>query len=438
MRVISAILVALATACASGGPRYLGPGPGSGTAGVEVDRARVELDAARAADDRRDDRSGREHAARAVEILQTSLRADPHSRAAAETLGEAYYIQGHFGGRGAFERAVTHLERVLAVDPDALEGARWLAHAYARLGVADRVAYYAGYVESMAGDPELMREMTELRKPFQQEFLASWNEYEGFYQSRAAVLQEMDPATFQFRTIVQVTPQFEQELAARGLQQITAQLQFRDDPETQAYLQKVVDKLVAATPGPPFQYAVQLVESQDVNAMAFPGRILVNTGLLRFAENEAELVAVLSHELAHIYAHHSARQFLGDYQRRRLTAAILANVDLGKEYQEQLLNLGAVVTLELINRGYSRAQEKEADRYGTHIAFNGGYNPTFMTSFFVRLYESNPNHPWKILATHPPTTERIEYTAEYLEAFPLDVEMQIDSEEFQNMKARLR
>jgi predicted Zn-dependent protease len=90
------------------------------------------------------------------------------------------------------------------------------------------------------------------------------------------------------------------------------------------------------------------------------------------------------------------------------------------------------------SRGYSRGQEKEADRYGTHIAFNAGYNPTFMTKFFLRLYESNPKSPWKLLATHPPTTERIEYTTQYLEAFPLDTEMQIDSQEFKDMKARLK
>ena len=67
-----------------------------------------------------------------------------------------------------------------------------------------------------------------------------------------------------------------------------------------------------------------------------------------------------------------------------------------------------------------------------------GYNPTFMTKFFLRLYQANPKQPFKLLSTHPPTTERIEYTSSYLDAFPLETEMQIDSKDFKDMKARLK
>jgi predicted Zn-dependent protease len=164
----------------------------------------------------------------------------------------------------------------------------------------------------------------------------------------------------------------------------------------------------------------------------------VNTGLVKFADSEAELIAVLSHELAHIYAHHGARHLVASYQKGQVAGMLLGAVKTDNKLHETLLGIGVAAGLELLSRGYSRGQEKEADRYGTHIAFNAGYNPTFMTKFFLRLYESNPKSPWKLLATHPPTTERIEYTTKYLEAFPLDTEMQIDSQEFKDMKARLK
>jgi predicted Zn-dependent protease len=61
-----------------------------------------------------------------------------------------------------------------------------------------------------------------------------------------------------------------------------------------------------------------------------------------------------------------------------------------------------------------------------------------MTKFFLRLYEANPKQPFKLLSTHPPTPDRIQYTTAYLEAFPLDQEMQIDSQEFKDIKARIR
>lgn len=432
--------------CASGGgaPLYLGPsGASGGSAAVasSLDLARADLEAAREAMDRTEREKAKNRLRRAEQTLREALEADPHSREAAVMLGEALLRRGELGDKGALERCARHLEQVMAVDPDAVEGARHLAHAYARLDRADRVSYWAAYVGSVTDDPGLAGEMAALRRPFQEEFLSSWYEYEGYYESKDALVQEMQP-NFQVVTLFQVTPEWERQLAARSLQQLTPSLRLSQDEETRSYLQTLVDRLVAKTPGPAFPYEVQLVESEEVNALALPGKVLVNRGLLAFAESEAELVAVLSHELAHIYAHHGARQFVADFRRQQVAGALLAGLkeaaELDAGWEAQLLDLGAAVTLELIERGYSRGQEKEADRYGTHIAFNAGYNPTFMSSFFVRLYEANPKQPWKLLSTHPPTTERIEYTTRYLEAFPLDVEMQVDSEEFQAMKSRLR
>jgi predicted Zn-dependent protease len=124
-------------------------------------------------------------------------------------------------------------------------------------------------------------------------------------------------------------------------------------------------------------------------------------------------------------------------KNQKLIGGLLSEVRLKNELHVRLLNLGIEAGLELLRRGYNRSQESEADRMGTHIAYNAGYNPTYMTSFFVKLYESNPNAPPRLLATHPPTEQRIEETSYYLELFPLDKEMQIDSREFQEMKRRL-
>jgi predicted Zn-dependent protease len=183
---------------------------------------------------------------------------------------------------------------------------------------------------------------------------------------------------------------------------------------------------------------VDIVESPVINAMAFPGRILVNTGLIKFCESEAELVTVLSHEVGHIYAHHSARALVASYRKRSIAGTLLQTLKVDNtNLKDQLITLGVSMGLEILDKGYSRGEEKEADKYGTHIAFNAGYNPTFMTKFFLRLYQANPKQPFKLLSTHPPTPERIEYTTAYLEAFPLETEMQIDSQEFKDMKQRL-
>jgi predicted Zn-dependent protease len=198
-----------------------------------------------------------------------------------------------------------------------------------------------------------------------------------------------------------------------------------------------VDRLEAQTPGPPIHNVVEVVDSPEPNAAALPGHIRVHTGLIRFADSEAELVAVLAHELGHVYAHHAARLTVSEIRSRMTASALLSLVHVENELYRQLIDIGVDVGIDLLLKGYSRQYETEADRYATHLAFNAGYNPTFMTSLFVRLYQLDPSTPFRLTATHPPTSERIERTTAYLEDFPLEREMQVDSREFQELKRSL-
>lgn len=447
--IAAVIMTALApidrNAFAFAQPGYVGPTPASGkpassypdvAAQVSTGQADLEL----AIVGRHDARNARKSLTRAQQTLERALKTNPTSRTAAETLGKVYYMQGELGDKSGYERCVRFLESVFDVDVDAIDAPRYLALAYSKLRKANETITNAAAAAAMTTDTAVIREMNELKKPYQEAFLASWYAYGKYYESPAAKMTRLNPQTYALEPVAQITPQFEQDLAARAFQQMAPQLKMSQDAPLQAYLQKLVDKLVAKSPvGPPFAYKVEVVESPQVNAMAFPGRILVNTGLVKFAESEAELVTILAHELAHIYAHHSARAMVASYQKRMLAGTLLAAAKVdNSNVQETLLTLGVAAGLELLDRGYSRGEEKEADKYGTHIAFNAGYNPTFMTKFFVRLYEANPKQPFKLLSTHPPTPDRIQYTTAYLDAFPLETEMQIDSQEFKDIKARLR
>ena len=372
--------------------------------------------------------------------LEKALTTNPTSRPAAELLGAVYFYLGEAGDKSSYQRCVKFLEKVYEKDPDALAAPRFLAWSYSRLGKAKETVTYATQTAALTDKPEIQKEMNELRRPYQDAFLSSWYQYEKYYESPAAKLTRLNPQNYQLELVMQITPQFEQDLAAKGLQALAPQLKISNDPEIKAYLQKLVDKLVAKSPGgPPFSYQVDVVESPQINAMAFPGKILVNTGLIKFTQSEAELVTVLSHEVAHIYAHHSARMLVASYQKRIIAGQLLAAAGVNNgNLKEQLIGIGVGLGLEVLDRGYSRGEEKEADKLGTHIAFNAGYNPSFMTKFFLRLYEANPKQPFKLLSTHPPTPDRIQYTTAYLEAFPLDQEMQIDSQEFKSIKARIK
>jgi len=425
--------------------QYLGPGAsdaasvaqGSAPTLTVVESAYSRLsfafDAVRAGDTRR----ATEELSVAESTLKRAVKDYPRSRDAAVALGVIYFYQGYYGDAKNLEKCIDHLTRVLEVDPYADQAARYLASAYAQLGDGRSVIYYANYVDAVSSDVALRAEMATLRGEYQNVFLNSWNHYADYYSSDEAVVTEFNKKTFRDETILAITPEYEQQLGASGLQRLTEGATFSTDLTIKNYVQNLVNKLAMRSPGPPFSYVVDVLISDEVNAMALPGRIVVNTGLLRFVGNEAELVAVLAHELAHVYAHHAARKAVVDMKNQKVIGGLLSQVRLQSELHIKLLNIGIDAGLELIRRGYNRRQESEADRMGTHIAYNAGYNPTFMTSFFVKLYEASPKSPPRLLATHPPTDDRIADTSYYLELFPLDKEMQIDSREFQEIKSRL-
>jgi predicted Zn-dependent protease len=421
-------------------PTFRGPPPADAVVpdmAGHVDVAWAWISAAFDAVREGDQRAADENLSHARGILGDALVTNPYSRDAAVAYGVAMFYQAYYLDGSRYPEAIEFLTRILEVDPYAADAARYLASAYAQLGDGRNVRYYARYVEAVSADAELIGEMSALVRPFEEAFLEGWYDHADYYERAEAKVTLFNPKTFQIQTIVEVTPQFEMSLGSQGFARLGSAGGAAPYPELQAYLQRLVDRLEAQTPGPPIHNVVEVVDSPEPNAAALPGHIRVHTGLIRFADSEAELVAVLAHELGHVYAHHAARLTVSEIRSRMTASALLSLVHVENELYRQLIDIGVDVGIDLLLKGYSRQYETEADRYATHLAFNAGYNPTFMTSLFVRLYQLDPSTPFRLTATHPPTSERIERTTAYLEDFPLEREMQVDSREFQELKRSL-
>jgi len=182
------------------------------------------------------------------------------------------------------------------------------------------------------------------------------------------------------------------------------------DPALTAYVGAVGRRLAkVADRQLPYEFVV--LNNSTPNAWALPGgKIAVNRGLLTELNNEAELAAVLGHEIIHAAARHGAK---GMERGLLLQGAVMAaGIAVGgKDYADYVVG-GAQVAAGLIQTKYSRSAELEADFYGMHYMARAGYDPSAaigLQETFVKLSkQGSQNWLAGLFATHPPSEERVD------------------------------
>ena len=189
---------------------------------------------------------------------------------------------------------------------------------------------------------------------------------------------------------------------------------FTLDPGLVNYVQQVGQRLAAESDRElPYEFAV--INESVPNAWALPGgKISINRGLLTEMESEAELAAVLGHEIVHSAASHGAQsQSRGMLlQGAVLAGGIAAGAATDDERYTQVALLGGMVGAQLITQRYSRDAERESDLYGMRYMKRAGYNPRGAVSLqetFLRISEGREQSAFSALfASHPPSRERLE------------------------------
>ncbi|MCB1775018.1 MAG: M48 family metalloprotease [Gammaproteobacteria bacterium] len=182
------------------------------------------------------------------------------------------------------------------------------------------------------------------------------------------------------------------------------------EPQLTSYVDSVGQRLVkVADRKLPYEFTV--LNDSTPNAWALPGgKIAINRGLLVELDSEAELAAVLGHEIVHAAARHSAQSMeRGVFLQGALIAA---GVALGGSDYQEIGMLGAGLGAQLVNQKYGRDDETEADVYGMRYMVRAGYDPAAAVDLqetFVRLAEGRESS-WLegLFASHPPSGERVE------------------------------
>ncbi len=182
------------------------------------------------------------------------------------------------------------------------------------------------------------------------------------------------------------------------------------DPGLTAYVRTVGGKVAAAS-GVDLPYEFTVLNNSIPNAWALPGgKIAINRGLLTEINSEAELAAVLGHEVVHAAARHTAQQQSRGMlaQIGILATGIAAN---DNDYANMIVG-GAQVGAQMLMMKYGRGAELESDKYGMRYMSKAGYDPqgaVALQETFVRLSEGR-RQDWLsgLFASHPPSQGRVE------------------------------
>ena len=180
------------------------------------------------------------------------------------------------------------------------------------------------------------------------------------------------------------------------------------DAEIENYLNLIAEKLHTNSISPDISFQIKVVKDPNLNAFAFPnGVIYIHTGILARMDNEAQLAALLAHEMVHCTHRHSLRAL------RSIKDRTQAKTTTVRELTQLLGITGSIASIS----GYTRELETEADRVGLDLAVKANYDPREVLKLFELLKQEieieGIEEPY-FFGTHPNVRQRIENVNNWL------------------------
>jgi len=189
------------------------------------------------------------------------------------------------------------------------------------------------------------------------------------------------------------------------------------EPELENYLNRIVQKLQAYSIAPDFQIQIKVIKDPNLNAFAYPnGVIYIHSGILARLDNEAQLAALLSHEITHCTHRHSLRVIRSIKDRPAYIAAVQNTLAKISAVQEVARLLGAAGSMAAVS-GYTRELESEADQVGLDLLAKANYDATEALRLFEHLKQEieaeGIEEPF-FFGTHPNVQQRIDNVSAWL------------------------
>ncbi|MDD2239935.1 MAG: M48 family metallopeptidase [Kiritimatiellae bacterium] len=217
------------------------------------------------------------------------------------------------------------------------------------------------------------------------------------------------------KTFEDITPEQEYYIGRTVAATVLLGYQPLPDPDLNLYVNTIGQSLAQFSKRPETfgGYRFLVLDSDDINAFAAPGGlILVTRGLLKCCETEDELAAVLAHEIGHVEKLHGLRAIkTGRLSTALSTLALESAKTLGSEQLAEVTQSFdesiSDITSTLMNSGYSRRLEFEADRCAVDILRKAGYSPGALVAMLENMQANWVSTRLDFAATHPPPADRI-------------------------------
>ena len=221
--------------------------------------------------------------------------------------------------------------------------------------------------------------------------------------------------------------------------EIEKSTRFIGDPVITEYVNRIGQNIVKNSDCK-VPFTIKVIDTDEINAMALPGGFFyVNSGLILAADEEAELAGVMAHEIAHVCAHHAAREMTrANYAQIGMVPLIMMT---GYSWTGYGIYEATQLLIPITFLEFSREFEAQADYLGVQYMFRAGYDPQAFVTFFEKiqnLEKQKPGAVAKVFENHPQTPDRIEHSEEEIaRILPPKEEYLVTTSEFNDVKSRL-
>lgn len=218
-----------------------------------------------------------------------------------------------------------------------------------------------------------------------------------------------------------ISKQQEIEMGRETAMQLEAKYGVVQDYALQERVNRIGQSLVKVSDRQDLDYSFKVLNSDEVNALACPGGfVYVFKGLIDYMPSDAELAGVLGHEITHVVKKHTVHQI----EKQLLTTLAFAIVTKGD------LGLAGLAT-QALSAGYSRTDERGADKGGFELCVAAGYNPYSVVLTINKLEDlakEQGNPGYGIFSSHPEPEERLKRVMKQIKALKIQPEITLNED----------